>query len=134
MPQNRVHPKLGPPKRDARQRILADWRGLDLAPIERATQAPTKPTAQVMDRVLARLNIDRRRRETEILKVWNLLIDPNIVAHARPTGLRKGTLFISVDNSVWLAEIVRYRQKEILQRLQHSYGRDIITRLSFRIG
>jgi predicted nucleic acid-binding Zn ribbon protein len=78
--------------------------------------------------------LDRRQAETEILKVWNNLIDPNIVAHAQPTGLRKGTLFVTVDSSAWLDEIVRYRRHEILARLQHSFGRDLITRISFRTG
>ena len=57
-------------------------------------------------------------------RVWNNLLDPTIVAHAQPTGLRNGTLFVTVDSSVWLSEIVRYRRKEILDRLQHSFGRD----------
>ena len=46
--------------------------------------------------------MDRRRAEAEVLKVWNHLIDPNIVAHAQPTGLNKGTLFVTIDSSVWL--------------------------------
>ena len=87
-----------------------------------------------MPDILSELRIDRRRAEVEILKVWNHLIDPNIVAHAQPTGIRKGTLFVTVDSSVWLAEIVRYRRKEILDRLQHSFGRDVIAKISFRLG
>ena len=59
---------------------------------------------------------------------------PNLVAHAQPAGLRKGTLFVNVDSSVWLSEIVRYRRKGILDRLQHSFGREIIARISFRVG
>ena len=78
--------------------------------------------------------MDRRRSEAEVLKVWNHLIDPNITQHAQPTGLHKGTLFVTVDHSVWLSEIVRYRYKEILQRLQHSFGRDFIAKISFRVG
>jgi predicted nucleic acid-binding Zn ribbon protein len=57
-----------------------------------------------------------------------------VVAHAQPTGLAKGTLFVSVDSSVWLDEIVRYRRREILTRLQHSFGKELIARISFRIG
>ena len=80
------------------------------------------------------LHIEQRRGEVEVVKVWNHLIDPNIVAHAQPVGLRKGTLFVNVDSSVWLSEIVRYRRKEILDRLQHSFGREMIARISFRVG
>jgi predicted nucleic acid-binding Zn ribbon protein len=78
--------------------------------------------------------MDSRRAEIEVVKVWNHLIDPNIVAHAQPANLRKGTLFVNVDSSVWLSEIVRYRRKEILDRLQHSFGREVIARISFRVG
>ena len=87
-----------------------------------------------MPGVLKELRIDTRRAEVEIVKVWNSLIDPNIVAHAQPVGLRKGTLFVIVDSSVWLTEIVRYRRKEILDRLQHSFGRDVIAKISYRVG
>ncbi len=86
----------------------------------------------MLPKVLSELRFDRRRSEAEIVKVWNHLLDPNIAAHAQPTGLRKGTLFVTVDSSVWLSEIVRYRRKEILERLQHSFGRDLITRISLR--
>jgi hypothetical protein len=49
-------------------------------------------------------------------------------------GLHKGTLFVNVDSSAWLDEIVRYRRKEILTRLQSAFGADRIARISFRTG
>jgi predicted nucleic acid-binding Zn ribbon protein len=118
----------------ARRSVLSEWRGIDLTSLERTRADTAKPAGKVMPRVLANLGLDRRRTDLEVLKVWNHSIDPNIVAHARPTGLHKGTLFVTVDNSVWLSEIVRYRRKEILTRLQHSFGREFITRISFRVG
>jgi hypothetical protein len=39
-----------------------------------------------------------------------------------------------VDSSVWLDEIVRYRRREILERLQNSFGRELIRKISFRLG
>ena len=107
---------------------------MDLSPAETARQVRAKSAGDVLPRVLADLRIDSRRAEAEIVKVWNSLIDPNIVAHAQPVGVRKGTLFVNVDSSVWLSEIVRYRRKEILDRLRHSFGHDLIVRISFRVG
>ena len=133
-PPPRPMPPLGPPKATARQRALAQWRGVDLSPLEKARRQSGKPVSAVMPKVLTELRIDQRQAETEILKVWNHMIDPGITAHAQPTGLNKGTLFVTVDNSVWLSEIVRYRRREILERLQHSFGRDLIARISFRFG
>ncbi len=118
----------------ARQQALAQWRRWDWSETEEARQTSARPAGEIMPRVLAGLRIDSRQAETEILKVWNHQLDPNIVAHAHPTGIRKGTLFVTVDSSVWLDEIVRYRRREILEQMQNSFGRDLITRISFRIG
>ena len=125
--------KLGAPKASPQRRVLAQWRGVDVAPLEKVF-ARARTAADIMPKVLTDLGIDRRRAEAEIVKVWNNLIDPRLTAHAQPTGIHKGTLFVTVDSSVWLDEIVRYRRREILDRLQHSFGRDLITRISFRTG
>ncbi|MGA9777227.1 MAG: DUF721 domain-containing protein [Limisphaerales bacterium] len=123
-----------PKKITARRRVLAQWRGVDLSPLETAQAVRARAVGDVLPRVLSDLRMDDRRAEAEVVKVWNSLIDPNIIAHAQPAGLRKGTLFVNVDSSVWLSEIVRYRRREILDRLQHSFGRNIVQRISFRVG
>ncbi|MCC6820288.1 MAG: DUF721 domain-containing protein [Verrucomicrobia subdivision 3 bacterium] len=127
-------PPRGPLQRSARQRILAQWRGADWTPLEIAQTSCARSAGDVMPKLFSGLHIEQKRAEIEVVQVWNNLIDPTIVAHAQPVGLRKGTLFVNVDNSTWLSEIVRYRRKEILDRLQHSFGREMITRISFRVG
>ncbi|HEX3626597.1 MAG TPA: DUF721 domain-containing protein [Verrucomicrobiae bacterium] len=123
-----------PKKYAARRQVLAQWRGVDLEPLEKAKAVRARAADQVVSRVLGDLKMDSRRAEIEIVKVWNSLIDPNIAAHAQPANLRNGTLFVNVDSSVWLSEIVRYRRKEILDRLQHSFGKSYIQKISYRIG
>ena len=124
-----------PPKKiSARQKILAQWRGVDFAPMETAKAIRARRAGDVLPKLLKDLRIDARQGEAEIVKVWNSLLDPNITAHAQPANLHKGTLFVNVDSSVWLSEIVRYRRKEILDRLQHSFGKNLIQKISFRIG
>ena len=134
MPPPKYIPPLGPGKISARRRVLAQWRGVDLAPLETARAVRSRAVGDVLSHVMSDLHMDNRRAEVEVVKVWNSLLDPHLVAHAQPVGLRKGTLFVNVDNSVWLSEIVRYRRKEILDRLRHSFGRELIQRISFRIG
>ena len=117
-----------------RRQVLTEWRRIDLAPLEKAWNSRTQAAGTVVAGVLQRLRLDQRQSETEIVKVWNRLLDSNVAAHAQPVGLRNGTLFVNVDSSVWLSEIVRYRQKEILQRLQASFSSRVIRRISFRQG
>lgn len=117
-------------KRDA----LTDWRRVDYAPLQKAWESPARQVGAIIPAVLRELRLEQRHAETEIVKVWNRLLDPNIAAHAQPAGLRNGTLFVTVDSSVWLSELVRYRQREILQRMQASFGSQVIRRLSLRVG
>src|SRR5215831_17755818 len=127
-------PALGAGKLNPRQRVLAQWRGIDLSGQEKARTLRVRPASELLSRILTELRIDKRRSEAEIVKVWNQLLDPAITSHAQPTGLRKGTLFVSVDSSPWLSEIVRYRKREILDRLQHSFGKDLVSKISFKVG
>lgn len=131
--KQRTRPR-GPLQSTAQQRVLAQWRGVDVTPLEVAQKVSARRVGDLVPQVLTGFRIEQKRGEVEIVKVWNHLIDPNITAHAQPSGLNKGTLFVSVDSSVWLSEIVRYRRKEILDRLQHSFGREVIKRISFRVG
>jgi predicted nucleic acid-binding Zn ribbon protein len=124
----------GSRKTSARQRVLAQWRGVDPASLDAASAGRVRRIGDILPRVAKDLRLDQRRAEAEIIKVWNSLIDPDIVVHAQPAGIRNGTLFVTVDSSVWLSEIVRYRRKEILNRLQYSFGPDLIRRISFRVG
>ena len=127
---------MPPPRKNptARARILAQWGGVDYVPLEVARATPARLPSEVLPALMQELRLDARQAEAELVKVWNSLIDPVITAHAQPANLHKGTLFVNVDSSVWLSEIVRYRRKEIIERLQHSFGKSVIQKISFRIG
>jgi predicted nucleic acid-binding Zn ribbon protein len=130
----RMPPKRKYPAERARMKILAQWRGVDLTGEETARADAARPVGALLPQLMKDLKLDTRRAEAELVKVWNALIDPAVTAHAQPANLHKGTLFVNVDNSAWLAEIVRYRRKEILDRLQNSFGNVTIQKISFRIG
>jgi len=117
-----------------KDRVLAQWRGVDLRKDEVSFRNTGQMAGEVINNVLSALKLEQRRSETEVMKVWNNLIDPRITAHAQPAGIVKGTLFVNIDSSVWLDEIVRYRRKEILTRLQTAFGREVIKRVSYRVG
>ena len=134
MPSKRVQPISAHPPTRAARNILAQWRGVDLTAQEKARTNHSRATADLMPAVMKKLGLKQRQHEAEIGQVWEELIDPAITAHATPVGIRKGTLFVNVDSNVWLSEIVRYRRHEILQRLQHAFGPEMIARISFRVG
>jgi hypothetical protein len=133
-PPAKYIPPLGPGKRSARQRVLAQWRGTDLAPLETARAIRARGAGDVVAKVLTNLKMESRRADIEIVKVWNSLIDPTVVAHAQPVNLHHGTLFVTVDSDVWKYEIIRYHRKEILKRMQYSFGLEKVKKIHFRVG
>jgi predicted nucleic acid-binding Zn ribbon protein len=118
----------------AREVVLAQWRGVDLTPLEKAGALVAKRAGEVLHGLAPNLDLGRHQAVAELLKAWPHLVDPDVAAHAQPMGLRNRTLFVSVDSSVWLSDIVRYRYKDILDRLQQTFGRSLVTRISFRLG
>jgi predicted nucleic acid-binding Zn ribbon protein len=119
---------------DARSRALAAWRGVDCRETEGAWKVMAKATSDLVPKVLSSLNVEQRVAESQIVKVWNQVIDPTIAAHAQPAGLTRGTLFVNVDSNVWLSEILRYRRTEILERIRHVVGATMVQKISFRVG
>ena len=114
--------------------MLREWRRANCEEQEKLAQFNPNQTSDLVNKALKTLRLDQRTSESQILKAWNHLIDPTLTAHAQPVGIRNGTLFVNVDNSVWLSEIVRYRREEIIERLQACFGKEMIQRISFRIG
>ncbi|MBM3848128.1 MAG: DUF721 domain-containing protein [Verrucomicrobia bacterium] len=128
-------PAKGPPKASARQRAIAQLRGgWNPEAREIAMKISGKPVSELLPRVLKQIRFDQRQGEAEIVKIWNASIDPVVAAHAQPHGIARGTLFITVDSNAWLSEIVQWRRKEILSRMQAALGSDKIKKLSFRVG
>ena len=107
---------------------------MDLTEEEKLRHYRPKTVQSLTQALVQQLNLKQKESETEIPRVWASAIDPRVTAHAQPTGLKNGTLFVTVDNSLWLHEIIRYHKREILSRLQNSFGEKSIKRISFRLG
>ncbi|MEY4691507.1 MAG: hypothetical protein RIT19_1832 [Verrucomicrobiota bacterium] len=118
----------------ARARTLDQWRGRGFTRAETAWSSPAKSLGTILPGVLQHLRLEQRLDESKIQTVWSQILDPTLVAHAKPAGFAKGTLFVHVDSSVWLDEIVRYRRHEMLERLQTALGKTVVQRISFRLG
>ncbi len=116
----------------ARSRALQAWRRVDWTGLEKAWKPAALATAELVPNVLTHLRLEQRVAESQLLQLWQKIMDPVIAAHSRPVGLVRGTLFVEVDSSVWLSEIVRYRRAEIIERVQHAVGSEMVGKISFR--
>ena len=70
-PFARKRPRFRSTRARARERVLTEWRGVNLAPLEKAASPSTRTLEDILPAVLGGLRMDRRRAEAEIVKVWN---------------------------------------------------------------
>jgi predicted nucleic acid-binding Zn ribbon protein len=57
--------------------------------------------------------------------IWSDVVGDEIATHARASRFVDGTLYVEVDNSVWLQEL-SFLRRELAGRLNAQLGRDVI--------
>ena len=87
------------------------------APLDRGT-----PMKELMPRVLKEFGLAERFWEQSLVDDWAAVVGENVAKQSRPGRIQRGTLVVFVRSSVWLNELVRYAQKDMLERLQAKYG------------
>lgn len=101
---------------------VADW----------APAAAGQESVRIGDLVpgaLKRLGLEEDLWLRALENEWVELVGSMIAKHARPGRYERGRLIVFVDSSVWLNELKRYSQKEMLSKLQQRFGADKIARL-----
>ena len=85
------------------------------------------PIGKLLGPLLKSVKLDEQCRLGVIEEQWAAMVGKGIAAHARPGRLINKELTIFVDSSPWLSELKRYAQKELLQKIQKTMGRDVLT-------
>ena len=87
---------------------------------------------KVIGQVMKSLGLEDRLWQRELEAEWPALVGKLVATHARPGTVDANRLIVFVDNSMWLAELSRYRRTELLKVLQRRFGSkiaDVILRL-----
>jgi hypothetical protein len=105
---------------DRRQPQPLDQGGVAMAPLVRA--------------FLKSLRLEETAAFRPIEEDWAALAGPRWAPHTRPGPLDPtGNLTVFVDHSIWLAELQRTGQAELLAALQAKYGKTKVIRLRLRL-
>jgi predicted nucleic acid-binding Zn ribbon protein len=85
----------------------------------------------LLDRVVRGLGAPGADVLDEVFGHWRDLAGP-LADHARPVVVRAETLVVAVDQPAWATEM-RFRQRELLDRLDHRIGAGRVTRIEVQI-
>jgi predicted nucleic acid-binding Zn ribbon protein len=114
-----------------RAAVIAEWRGLP----ERKLQADRwHSPAELMPRLMQRLGLRERLRETEVIDAWSRIVGDFIAAHSTPVALREGILYVRVLQPALHYELEQISKTEILRKLKQRFGGKTIRDVRFRLG
>ena len=114
-----------------RASVIAEWRGLP----ERKLQADRwQSPSELMPRLMQRLGLRERLRETEVIDAWSKIVGDFIAAHSTPVALREGILCVRVLQPALHYELEQVSKSEILRKLKQRFGSKTIRNVRFRVG
>jgi len=114
-----------------RAAVIAEWRGFP----ERKLQADRwQSPSELMPRLMQRLGLRERLRETEVIVAWSKIVGDFIAAHSTPVALREGILYVRVLQPALHYELEQVSKSEILRKLKQRFGAKTIRDIRFRIG
>jgi predicted nucleic acid-binding Zn ribbon protein len=114
-----------------REAVIAEWRGL---PGRTVRPERCQTTAELLPKLIQKLGLRERLRETEIMQAWTALVGEFIAAHSCPISLRDGILYVHVLQPALHYELDRVSKPQILKRLKQRFGGKTIRDLRFRLG
>jgi predicted nucleic acid-binding Zn ribbon protein len=114
-----------------RAAVIAEWRGL--TPRKMRADSWQCP-ADLMPKLMQRLGLRERLRETEVIEAWSKIVGEFIAAHSAPVALREGILYVRVLQPALHYELEQISKSEILRKLKQRFGGKTIRDIRFRVG
>jgi predicted nucleic acid-binding Zn ribbon protein len=90
--------------------------------------------SELMPKLMQRLGLRERLRETEVIEAWSKIVGDFIAAHSAPAALREGILYVRVLQPALHYELEQISKSEILRKLKQRFGGKTIRDVRFRIG
>jgi len=88
---------------------------------------------EALSPILKRIGLGEQHWMAALAEQWETLVGADVARHTRPGRVDRGTLFVFVDSSVWLSELVRYGSDEILAKLQKRFHKNRIRSVRFQL-
>jgi predicted nucleic acid-binding Zn ribbon protein len=89
---------------------------------------------ELMPKLMQRLGLRERLRETEVIEAWSKIVGDFIAAHSAPVALREGILYVRVLQPALHYELEQISKTEILRKLKQRFGSKTIHDIRFRVG
>jgi predicted nucleic acid-binding Zn ribbon protein len=76
----------------------------------------------------------RRKRESQVLEVWEEVVGTDRVSKLAPLRLRQGVLWVSVESPALLYEVSQFEREAIVGRLKELLPKLAVEDVRFRLA
>lgn len=94
---------------------------------------PPVRIAEAVTAMFQRLGLEGRFRQTEIWRVWPVVVGERIARHAQPYAIRHGRLIVHVTDPVWLHHLSMMRHR-LVPALNGKLHASVVRELILRVG
>lgn len=109
---------------------LGQTRGMSWEPLGKSSGP--RPLEEALDQVAAKLRAPRSQVLRLVFEAWEDLTGSVIAAHSLPLRLADGELLVSVDDSLWAAEL-KFFGPELIDRINAAANEDVVCAITVRV-
>jgi hypothetical protein len=91
------------------------------------------PITRVLDETLRHLGVGVKLNQHRVWSLWGEVVGPAISAHAQPSSIHGGRLFVAVEDSLWLHQL-NYLRHRVLEELNSRLGKAALKEMVLRVG
>lgn len=90
----------------------------------------SQPLNRLIFQFLESVGIKDRVEENFVFMFWDGVVGKEIAQRTEPTKIKKGILFVKVDDSAWRSEL-QYFKNEIMDKLNKRVGKKVVEDIKF---
>ena len=87
----------------------------------------------ILDALFQKKNLQPKLKGGQVFDIWEEVVGPRIARHSQPKSLSDNTLWVTVDNSIWMQQL-KFLEGKIKEKLNQQVGSTLIEKLRFQIG
>jgi len=91
------------------------------------------PISSILTNLAPRFGMEAKLLEWRLRRHWSDIAGEQIAAHTRPDQIRFKKLYLIVENSVWLQQLV-FLKPTLLEKIHEAAGSQLISDIIFRVG
>jgi predicted nucleic acid-binding Zn ribbon protein len=95
--------------------------------------AKPEKAGDILNRLTDRMGIAARLEKEKAVVLWGEAVGEGIARRSKATSVRGNTLFVMVQNSMWLQELALLKEG-IIAKINSLAGGDVVNDIVFRVG